>query len=721
MKFELLKTVSFALIFSICQLSAALSPTEGSLPVQELTPTQTILSVSPSEKSFYSEQVRFVAKVVPTYVPGLPPSGTVEFFIDKKSVARQPLVNNIAVFTIDAMPASPYSSHRIAVGYSGDQTYAASRDLLDYVVLPVKTAVNISSSMNPSTWGETVLFTVNVQSLRPGRAIPQGSIQFKIEGNVVQTLPLDEKGSASFSTADIEVGERLVTVSFLGNENFNKSYSSLTQQVDKTETTITLASSENPAIFGKAPVIAAKVASPFKERMPSGEIQFQVDGADVGDRAALNAKGEAQFTVSGLASGDHRITALYLGDLHFYPSKDLLTQRIDKAATKSVLVSSKNPAIYHAKLTVAASVSSDYAIPFGLVKLMIDGVTVSNQNLDSSGNAIFTVPRMDAGKHTLTAVYPENPNFKESSAKVSQEIDKADTSATLASSGNPSLYGSPLAFTANVTSGESKPKGSVQFLLDGVAIETRKLDTSGRASIEIPLLDAGDRKITASFLGNANYNPSAASFVQEVKKADTEISMISSENPSLYGSVVSLTAVASSPGAKPKGSIQFLVDGKSFETKRTDAIGRATLVIPRFDAGEHVVMANFLENMNFNPSSGSIIQEVTKADTWISLNSSENPAVYGSDIVFTASVASRAGKPQGPIAFKSDGKVSLTDNLDANGQASFKVSNLSPGTHDISVTYLGDSNFSESSATVQQTIEERQQELQPEESKQEAK
>jgi len=217
MKFELLKAVSFALIFSFCQLSAALSPTEGSLPAHESTPTQTILSASPSEKSFYSEQVRFVAKVVPTYVPGLPPSGTVELFIDKKLVARQPLVNNLAVFTIDAITASPYSSHRIAVGYSGDQTYAASRDLLDYVVLPVKTAVNITSSMNPSTWGENVLFTVYVQSLRPGRAITQGSIQFKIEGNVVQTSPLDEKGSASFSTADIEVGERLVTVSFLGN------------------------------------------------------------------------------------------------------------------------------------------------------------------------------------------------------------------------------------------------------------------------------------------------------------------------------------------------------------------------------------------------------------------------------------------------------------------------------------------------------------------------
>ena len=447
---------------------------------------------------------------------------------------------------------------------------------------------------------------VDVRPMPPGKGTPKGSIQFQIEGNAVQTIPLDEKGHASFSTAAIEVGERLVTASFIGDTNFNKSSSSLIQQVNKTTTKTALASSENPSIFGKSAVISAKVASSIKEQVPSGDIQFLADGLPIGRRIPLNEKGEGQTTFPDLAGGNHQIAALYSGDGHFHPSNDLLTQQVNQGITTCTLTSSKNPSVYGSKVTYTAAVAADYAIPSGGVKFMIDGVTVAKQNLDPTGNANYTGAIMDAGKHNVTASYEENSNFKGSSARLLQAIDKASAEAAITSSGNPSVYGSPLAFSLVVSSEGLQPKGSVQFLVDDKAVETKKLDSVGRASIQLNDLAAGERKITGAYQGSANFNPVSATVVQHIKKADTGITLNSSKNPSSYGYRVSIEATVVSEGVKPRGSVQFLLDGTPFETKKIDSAGSASLTLNNLNAGDHLLTANFLETPNFNPSSACI-------------------------------------------------------------------------------------------------------------------
>ena len=74
--------LSWLLIFTqMAEASDSASPSSNPqiLPSDELTPTQTVISATPSEKSVYSQLVNFVVKVVPTYVPGSLPSGTIEF------------------------------------------------------------------------------------------------------------------------------------------------------------------------------------------------------------------------------------------------------------------------------------------------------------------------------------------------------------------------------------------------------------------------------------------------------------------------------------------------------------------------------------------------------------------------------------------------------------------------------------------------------------------
>ena len=68
MTLSLLKVYALMLFIFCAPLFAKMQSTAVPIPAAELTPTQTVLSETPSEKSVYSEKFRFVAKVVPTLV-----------------------------------------------------------------------------------------------------------------------------------------------------------------------------------------------------------------------------------------------------------------------------------------------------------------------------------------------------------------------------------------------------------------------------------------------------------------------------------------------------------------------------------------------------------------------------------------------------------------------------------------------------------------------------
>ena len=64
--------------------------------------------------------------------------------------------------------------------------------------------------------------------------------------------------------------------------------------------------------------------------VPTGTVQFRIDGVNVGGPAAVNANGQAAFATSTIAVGRHTITAVYSGDASFNGSTSGgITQRIN--------------------------------------------------------------------------------------------------------------------------------------------------------------------------------------------------------------------------------------------------------------------------------------------------------------------------------------------------------------------------------------------------------
>src|SRR5207244_4328568 len=176
-----------------------------------------------------------------------------------------------------------------------------------------------TSSVNPSVFGQSVMFTATVSAVAPGAGTPTGTVQFR-DGAANLGSPVTlTGGSASFSTSALSVGGHSITAVYSGDTNFNTSTSAvLTQTVNKANTTTAVTSSVNPSVFGQSVTFTATVAAVSPGAgTPTGTVQFTIDGVNFGAPVTLVGGSATSGSTSTLTVGTHTVTGIYSGDASF--------------------------------------------------------------------------------------------------------------------------------------------------------------------------------------------------------------------------------------------------------------------------------------------------------------------------------------------------------------------------------------------------------------------
>ena len=263
---------------------------------------------------------------------------------------------------------------------------------------------------------------------------------------------------------------------------------------------------------------------------------------------------------------------------------------------------------------------------------------------------------------------------------------RSATSTTLASSANPSGYGSPVTFTATVTG--SSPTGTVTFN-DGTTTLGTGAVSGGKVMLATSSLSVGTHSITAAYSGDTKNNASTSTaLTQTVNKAVTSTALVSSLNPSGYGSSVTFTATVT--GGSPTGTVAFK-DGTTTLGASSVSSGKATLTLSNLTVGNHSVTAAYGgDTNNTSSTSAALTQTVNKKATSATVVSSKNPSVHGTSVTFTATVTGSG--PTGTVTFN-DGTTKLgTGIVSSSGKATYATAALATGTHSITASYGGDTN-----------------------------
>ena len=232
-----------------------------------------------------------------------------------------------------ATSTSPVGSYPIS--FSSGTTSTINYSPITYVpgTLTIRqafTKTTVTSSANPSVYGQPVTFTATVSVVSPGAGTPIGTVIFRDGFTIIGSVSLSGN-TATFTTNKLSAGLHIITAAYGGDANFEGSLWGLIQMVNKANTSTAVASSINPSVFGQSVTFTATVkATALGPGTPTDTVTFK-DSGKVLSTKALDGSGKATFTTNSLSVGTHSINAVYGGDSNFNGSTSpTLTQVVNR-------------------------------------------------------------------------------------------------------------------------------------------------------------------------------------------------------------------------------------------------------------------------------------------------------------------------------------------------------------------------------------------------------
>ena len=668
--------------------------------IKQITTTALTSSLDPSVAG---TTVTFTATVAGPVGSTTSPGGTVTFS-DGATALGSGILNagGIAAFATSALVGG---QHNITANYAGDASDLASQSVvLIQTVAKDATTTSLATSNASVFAGISVTFTSVVS--RTDGAIPTGTVTFLDGAAAIGTATLNATGTATLTTSALVGGLHAISATYAGDaNNLTSSSATVTETVQPIATTTAIASASNPAVAGAALQLTATVVQSGTTGAGgafTGTVTFS-DGATVIGTATISAAGIATLSVSSLNVGSHNLSASYSGNSNYVASASpSIGETLLPATTSTALTTNLTPSIAGAPVTLTAVVTGSGGVPTGTVTFLSGAAMLGTGTLNSKGIAVLTTSSLAVGQDTLTAAYAGDARDNGStSTPLLQTVQIATTSTTLASSANPSLFGSGVTFTATITTNGGAATGTVTFSDGTKVIGTAPLN-AGTAVFGLSTLTLGAHPITATYGGDANDASSQSlALNQQVLQAGA-VTLISSANPSIAGASVSFTATIASPqSAAVTGSVTFKDGSAVLGTVSVGSAGSAVFSTSALAVGQHTIVAAYSgDSLNQAAASSVLVQTVQTAGTTVTLISNANPSLASAPLTLTSTVVGTGGNVTGTVTFQ-DGTTALgASNVNASGVATLVVSGLTPGPHPIIAVYSGDANNNPSTSKV---------------------
>ena len=456
------------------------------------------------------------------------PTGSVTFFNGSEELGKRNLDSEgTASLNIPGLPAGRYT---LIARYAGDDQYMPSKDE-QRVTVGVETEIALSAAPNPSRLGQTVTFIATVKSLGRSDQKLDGGVTFFNGAEELESVPLADDFTASTTTAELPLGEHLITATYTGNDYYISSTTDKDEAVnqvvdDRSVTTTTVeATPPSPAIFGQQITFTITVTGEG-EGTPTGSITIK-NGPDILAENIKLTDGSATWspTTRQFPVGTYRITADYSGDDIYQPgtsmTMDYVVRVADSVQTQTTITAEPAPSIDGKPVTFTATVSATEGdgIPTGTVAFYSGNQPLGGKVSLTNGQAVL-IESLPLGTYQIWAEYEGTAAYSTSrSAELTHEVVRRPTTTTLTAAPNPATLGQTITFNVVVAAAEGQPTptGTVIFYNGDTELGTQEL-TDGTASLTTATLPVGQHTITVVYQGDDNYASSTSNeVIQEVR------------------------------------------------------------------------------------------------------------------------------------------------------------------------------------------------------------
>jgi uncharacterized protein (TIGR03437 family) len=691
--------------------TAALPPTPYQLIVGKALAGISLLAASTS--TVLGATVTIDAQVL--RVPDLAgPTGTVAFSDNGTALATAPVGAGGRVTLVapsKSLAALSIGVHMIKGVYSGDATYQSATANLPVNVAKAPTMITVAATA--AQVGSSATFSAVVSAVSPASVVPTGTVDFSYgDGSRAAGCTLAPvNGVAQCSAAVSALASYTVNAAYGGDANAAGSASAVQLIAGKPLLGIyTLANFVTPP-FGTPVTVTAVLSGAAGGPAAGGTVTFS-DGAAELATAPL-AGGRVSATLSSLSVGNHEIVAVYSGDGNYpYSTAPALTVVVNRAVT--VLDLASTPAQAGQPLTITAAVTvlgpgsaaQGGTVDFSIGSVAIPGcVAMPLQNGLAQCATLFPA----TGAYTINSSYSGGENTVPASASMQLSVGKAVPGFFVATYAAALPYGAGVGINA-LLMGTPMPTGNVTFADGGSTLATIAV-SGGAASLVIPSgllapLSVGSHSITASYSGDAGYQPAAAAALNlSISKAATVLAVAAT--PAQIDQPVTLKAAVTvvSPGsATPTGTVDISSGGLPIAgcSGLVPQAGTVFCSAVFQQTGAYTITARYNGDAHTAVSTGTLTLNTGRAVAGIYTASTPAAAVFGTPVTVSALLlgANGVAPPTGTVTFYNAGAVAGVSPVDGDGRASVSLAPgaLAAGPHTFTAGYSGDPNYAAGSA-----------------------
>jgi hypothetical protein len=535
----------------------------------------------------------------------------------------------------------------VAADQAGNADYSAAPEVTQSVVVnKITPTFSVSCSPNPVVYGANTICTAVVGGSASGTA------SFYDNGSLWASLTISSGTASATGFAGQVPGTYAVTASYSGDSQNSPSSAGTTVTITQAPQSITFAPPASPVTYGVSPIsLSASTSSGLG-------VSFSV----LSGPATVSGN---ILTITG--AGTVIVAANQPGNADYLAAPQVTTTIVVNKATPT--------------LTWATPAAITYGTP-------LSGVQLDATSGGVAGSFAYAPPSgtvLSAGTHTLSVTFTpsDSVDYNNQTASVSLTVNQATAGVSVSCSPNPITYGSQTT-TCTTTVGGSAT-GTVAWTINGSAWTSTGLSGGAASAGGFNGYAAGSYTIRATYSGDGNYAPGAASTTLTINKANPPLTWITPANIP-YGTPLSTSQLDPSSGGVA-GTFVF-----------TPAAGTVLLV------GSHNLSATFTptDSTDYNQLTILVTLVVVPAAPGINVNCAPNPITYGPQ-TSTCTAAVSAGAT-GSVAFFYNGTNWANVPVSGGAASASGFNNMPVGSYTIVANYSGDSNFNPASAFTTLTI-----------------
>ena len=553
--------------------------------------------------------------------------------------------DGLGVFVIDNQP--DVGEYTFVAVYEGNNDYNASTsNTVSFNITKAASSVVI----NPVTEEIVAPGAVNITYTEVNGT---ASIVVKDANNNTVAAVV---ANGTISLADLDAGNYTVTATIDGDNNTDGSSDAITFTVAKLVTSVVIDPvTEELTYPGAVNITYTEV---------NGIASIVVKDANNNTVAAVVANGT--ISLADLDAGTYTVTATIDGDNNTVGSSDAITFTVAKLATSVVIDPVTEELLYGDDLTI------NYTEVNGVAVIVVKDA--NNNTIEAVvDNGTISLTDLAVGTYTVTATIEGDNNTVGSSDAITFEVEKDDAI----------VYVYPVA-------GVVVAPGAVNITYEAyggtpvVVVKDANNNTIAAVvtndTISLTDLAAGSYTVTATIEENENYTGDSDMIEFRVSAGEAAIDITNPENST--DTVFSVTLPEDATGL-------LLVDINGEHYYAPVVNGTASIAVPALAPGNYSANITYSGDDNYAPITESTVVSVPSNvnDTAVTIpedGKSDAPTTYSINLPSDAT---------GYLEVDVDGKKYIA--ALQNGTASVSIPALSEGSHNVTVTYSGDSKYSQ--------------------------